>query len=281
MTHPLFESRRVALLTRHGKETVIRSHLTEPLGAALVHTDAYDTDRLGNFTRTVPRTLSPLDAARSKARLARQLTGATVGIGSEGSFGAGPLGDLIPWNQELIVWLDSSLELEVVGRAGGPAHRDHLQTGDWSALAAFARRQGFPAQRLVLRPDHGDHASPTAGIGDWLTLRQAFGHCLRHGETNAVFAETDLRACYSPSRMQRIGEAADDLLRRLTCLCPACQSPGYGISGHEKGLPCRQCRLPTRQTAAAIWTCPRCGFSERDASGYPEADPQFCELCNP
>jgi len=281
MTHPLYKGRRVALLTRHGKETVVRRQLAEPLGAVLVHTEAYDTDRLGTFSRTVPRSLSPIDAARRKARLAMELTGSPVGMGSEGSFGAGPFGDLLPWNQELLIWLDPSQELEVIGRAAGPAHHEHLQTDNWPALAAFARSQGFPAQRLVLRPEHRDHAAPTAGVGDWPTLRRAFGRCLRHSNTGRVFVETDLRACYSPPRMRRIGEAAADLLRRLSCFCRACQSPGYGISGHEKGLPCRQCRLPTRQTAAAIWSCPRCGFSERDASGYSEADPQFCETCNP
>lgn len=277
----LYSGAKAAFLTQHGKESVIRENLAAPLGVELVHTDAFDTDQLGTFTRTRPRQQSPLETARFKARMAMELTGARIGLGSEGSFGSGPLGDWVPWNLEILVWLDADRDLEVVGRASGPAHQGHCLTGHLEDAMEWARTQDFPDQALVIRPERDDHPWFIKGVTNWHDLRVAFADCQKRAETDAVFLETDLRAHCSPKRMVRIGEAAADLRKRLACACPRCKGAGFGIHDRVRGLPCRQCHLKTKQTAATIWMCPGCGFQERRPEPYSHAEPLYCEYCNP
>ena len=277
----LYAGTQVALLTRHGKEAVIRDQLTRPLGARLIQTDAFDTDQLGTFTRSRPRRMSPLETARFKAQMAMELTGARIGMGSEGSYGSGPLGDLVPWNLEIVVWLDADRDLEVVGRASGPAHQGHCLTDSLEDAMEWARTMDFPAQALVIRPEHDHHPRFIKGINTWSGLEATFLQCQMEAATASVFLETDLRAHCSPKRMVRIGEAAADLLKRLTCICPRCEGPGFGIHDRVRGLPCRQCHWKTNQTAATIWMCPGCHYQEHRPEPYNHADPLYCECCNP
>ncbi len=85
-----------------------------------------------------------------------ELSGLTVGLASEGSFGPDPFTGMFPWNVELLVWIDDHLGIEVVGMAQGAARSGHLQTGDWAEVEAYAVRQGFPQHQLVLRPEGAD-----------------------------------------------------------------------------------------------------------------------------
>ena len=95
-----YEGCPIAFLTQHGKQDLVREPLEAALGCHLVHTDGYDTDQLGTFTRELTRAGSQLDAARKKANIGMALTGASVGLASEGSFGPDPFGAFMPWNTE-------------------------------------------------------------------------------------------------------------------------------------------------------------------------------------
>lgn len=70
-----FAHQRIGLLTRHGKQRIIAPLMDRHLGARLVHTDDFDTDSLGSFSGETPRTMSALECATHKARLACELTG--------------------------------------------------------------------------------------------------------------------------------------------------------------------------------------------------------------
>lgn len=96
LNQSIYQGRQVAFLTQHGKQNLIRTPLEGALGCQLVHTDGYDTDQLGTFTRDVARPGSQLAAARRKANIGMELTGAHVGIASEGAFGPDPFAGLIP-----------------------------------------------------------------------------------------------------------------------------------------------------------------------------------------
>ncbi len=89
--HPTYAGQRIALLTQHGKERVIAPVLDAALGCRVERIGCYDTDQLGTFTRDIPRPGSQVDAARTKARIGMALSGLTVGIASEGSFGPDPM----------------------------------------------------------------------------------------------------------------------------------------------------------------------------------------------
>ena len=92
----LYQHHKVAFLTQHGKQTLLKSAFETALGCEILHTDAYDTDLLGTFTRDQIRPGSQLDAARKKASIGMSLTNTSIGIASEGSFGMDPFGGFTP-----------------------------------------------------------------------------------------------------------------------------------------------------------------------------------------
>lgn len=277
-----FVGTRIALLTQHGKERVIAPVLEPALQCQVVLVQGYDTDQLGTFTREIPRLGTQLEAARRKARIGMELSGLPVGLASEGSFGPDPHTGLFPWNVELLVLIDDRSGLELVGMAQGPARSSHLLTHDWAALEAFARKAGFPEQQLVLRPQD-EHGTPVhKGLADWAKLRECFDHCLTLATNSQVFAEADLRAHANPTRMQQIGLAAQDLLRRLQSACPACGQPGWATVAREPGLPCADCGSPTQMYQAEVWACPSCQHrAVVPRTDRLSADPQHCGHCNP
>lgn len=274
--------RRVALLTQHGKEQVLKPVVEAALGCVIEHIDRYDTDLLGTFTREAPRPGTQMNALRRKARKGMELSGLPLGMASEGSFGPDPFTGLIPWNVELLMWIDDELGIEVVGVAQGPGRCGQLLTDDWAALEAFAAREDFPRHHLVLRPEHQDDSRVHKGLSDPAQLRRTFEACLGMAANGQVFAETDLRAFANPSRMERIGQAAADLVQRLQTCCPVCAAPGFSVTARVPGLPCEACGLPTAGHLSEIRTCLHC----RHQVTVPRtdrrfADPAHCNHCNP
>ena len=110
----LYKNHKVAFLTQHGKQTLLRGPLESALGCELVHTDGYDTDLLGTFTRDKTRPCSQFDAAKKKALIGMSLTGTSIAIASEGSFGMDPYSGFIPWNTEVVVWIDQNLGIDTL-----------------------------------------------------------------------------------------------------------------------------------------------------------------------
>ena len=88
--HP-YENIKISFLTKHKKEKVIAPKFLKMFDAEIIHTDGYDTDELGTFTRDKARYGDQLDAARRKARIGMEITGLEYGIASEGSFTSDPL----------------------------------------------------------------------------------------------------------------------------------------------------------------------------------------------
>ena len=281
MAEPLsYAGRAIALLTQHGKQHILRDTFTAPLQAELVHTDAFDTDQLGSFTREIPRAESALATARRKAELAMQLTGLDCALASEGSFGAGPVAGL-PWDEELVLFLDRARGLELVGHASGPANVFSAATRDWEEASRWAERAGFPAQQLVVRSGGSSGPCIDKGIADWPAFEAAFQRALAAGQGAPCGIECDLRAFASPARMARIGEAARDLLARLRSPCPDCDAPGFAPASRIAGLPCSACGSATSLARAEVWRCLRCPHQEtRDLARAP-ASPAHCDYCNP
>jgi hypothetical protein len=272
----------VALLTQHGKEKVIAPVLQPGLDCRIRHVTGFDTDQLGTFTRDTPRPGTQLEAARRKARTGMELSGLPLGVASEGSFGPDPFAGLFPWNLELMVWIDDRLGIEVVGTAQGPARSGHLLTGDWEAVRSFAEQVEFPRHHLVLRPEGQNDPRIHKGIADWRRLEAVFADCLAQSSNRQVFVETDLRAFANPTRMQRIEQAAHDLLKRLLSGCPACDSPGYWPTERQPGLRCADCGLPTTVYRSEVWTCVRCDHRcVKERTDRTLAEPGECSHCNP
>jgi hypothetical protein len=275
-------ARRVAFLTQHGKQDLVKAPLESALGCELVHTDAYDTDQLGTYTREIARPGSQLDAARRKAQIGMTLTGAPAGLASEGSFGTDPFGGFMPWNTELLLWADPAHQLEVTGIAHGPAQSLHRTVNSLDELMRFAQDAKFPEHHLVMRPEHEDHLQIVKNIHDEQTLVRTFTQLQAESANGLVFVENDLRAFCNPTRQALIRKACDDLILKLRSACPQCQSPGFWVQSRTAGLPCSACGQKTRLPIAEVWHCKPCQHEEqRPLASEAWADPSRCDFCNP
>jgi len=276
-----YEGATFSLLTQHGKERVIGPLFRDSLGVEVGLAEGFDTDSLGTFTRDIARSGSQVDAARTKARKGIEILATSYGLASEGALGPGPFG-LVPWDVELVILIDSARDLEIVGRAQGPAHHLHDHVSTQEALATFAERAGFPEHGLVVRAEGPDDPRIWKGLNDLAALAAAFAEALAQSKTGTVFVENDLRAHMNPTRMALIGQATQDLILRMKSLCPRCQTPGFWVVERIAGLPCADCDSPTNKARAGRWACVTGDHEEvRELDTTRFADPQWCNWCNP
>ncbi len=277
-----YQGCKVAFLTKHGKQNVVRSPLETALGCKLIHTDNYDTDQLGTFTRETERLGSQLAAARKKAEIGVELTGAHVGLASEGAFGPDPYAGMVTWNTELLLWVDKHKAIEVSGIAQGPAQSIHRSVKNVGELENFALFALFPEHQLVMRPHHQDDPRITKDIKTPDQLLEAFSACKAESGNGLVFIENDLRAFANPTRQEMIAKATANLVEKLLSQCPKCESPGYWIKDFLPGLPCRLCAHKTRVPTAEIWECIACKHKATKLLHVGQwADPRRCDYCNP
>jgi hypothetical protein len=108
-----FEGRSAVLLTKHGKEQVIKPTLEKAVGVHVIIETGFNIDRFGTFTREIERPGSQLDTARLKAKKGMELTGLDIGLASEGSFGPHPVMPWVPWNVEIVLLVDQKEKLEI------------------------------------------------------------------------------------------------------------------------------------------------------------------------
>lgn len=281
-SHFFYQGRDVALLTQHGKQDLLRACLESSLGCQLLHTDGYDTDQLGTFNREVARPGTQLEAARQKAKIAMELTGAHVGIASEGAFGPDPFTGFMPWDTELLLWVDQVQGMEVIGMFQGPAQCMHCTVKTPEELLSFATEAQFPAHHLVLRPDHSDHPEIYKGLSDAKHLLEAFGWAQSKSSMGQVFVENDLRAFCNPTRQNLIKKAAEDLVQKLRSYCPKCHAPGYWRTRQIPGMLCGRCKSRTQLPTAEVWQCQVCTYkAQLELNTGQFADPSKCDNCNP
>ncbi len=278
--HP-YENIKISLLTKHKKEHIIAPKFLKMLNAEVIHTDAFDTDELGTFTRDKARYGNQLDAARRKAIIGMEITGLKYGIASEGTFTSDPFIGLLPWNHEIVIFIDSNLGIEVIGSSKAAAMSSQSKVRNWKELAKFARLNKFPTHHLVLRPDDENHPVLHKGISNRIVLEEAFNQAIKLSKTKKVFVEHDLRAFANPTRMKNIAKATTDLIQKLKTLCPNCQTPGFQITKIKAGLPCALCGLETRETMERIFTCISCDYEKSEFVKKKKADPAKCDFCNP
>ena len=276
-----YQGKIVACLTQHGKVPLIAPILEPALGCQIVQATGYDTDLLGTFTGEVTRIEGQIDTARRKARLGMELCGVSLGIASEGAFGADPFGGLMPWNIEVLIWLDDEHPLEVVGVAQGPARHLQRMVSSVEALEQFCLEAGFPDHHLTLRPESPTDPRIQKGLHRWDDLQQAFLDSQHLSRNQQVYLEHDLRAFGNPTRQKMIQQAAADLLKKIQSYCPRCASPGFTITGHTPGLACQWCGQPTRLAKSVLWSCAACGYHREDPHEAQYARPERCDHCNP
>lgn len=272
-----YSNQSIVFATMHGKERLAAHPFSELLDARVVAPDHLDTDQLGTFAGDIPRTLSPLAAARVKARLGMQITGLPYGLASEGTFRSGLVA---AETTEILLFIDAERGVELVERASGPSplpSAQHVETIG-SALD-FAQKVGFPKQGVLLRECRETTTVTHKNVPSVSALVTIVERGLDEGHALTVLP--DHRAHRSPSRANRIRALCDRMATRLATPCPACEAPGYGLVDVRRDLSCSLCGAPTATIAAEILGCPVCDHRERRPSPAKRADPAECDRCNP
>lgn len=270
------------IATKHKKETVIAPALEKALGVKCFVPTKLDTDILGTFTGEIIRQHDPLTTAKNKCLMAMASTRCDLGIASEGSFGMHPAMFFVPADDEILVMIDKKHDLEIVARElSVDTNYSSSEVKSEEELVKFAQTAKFPDHGLIVRADKNNAEDIYKGITDWNSLRKRYWQLISH--SGKAYVETDMRAMHNPTRMTVIGKAAKKLVDKINSCCPRCDTPGYAITAAKPGLPCSFCGLPTQLTMAHIYSCIKCQFTKEDSDPFKhqEADPQYCDRCNP
>ena len=278
----MFQNRKLLIATKHQKERVIAPILEKELGVTCFVDGAFDTDTLGTFTGEAERELDPVSTAREKCLRAMKLSNCDLGIASEGSFGSHPSIFFVSADDELLIFIDTLNNIEVIVRELSTStnfYGKQIQTQ--KELFEFADQAGFPTHGLILRKSKDEKIDIHKGITDLENLKKSFEHL--YSKYNSVYAETDMRAMYNPTRMNVIEKATKKLVQKIKCSCPQCQMPGFGVTDAKRGLNCSLCGSPTNSILSYIYVCQQCEFTKEEM--YPNnittEDPTYCDYCNP
>lgn len=281
-----FANRTVVIATMHRKEQAIAPLLSAALGVKTRVPEHFDTDALGTFTREVDRPADQLTTARLKAEAALDLTGETLAIASEGSFGPHPQIPFVACDRELVLLCDRTYSLEIIGEHISTETNYRSQTIHSVAEAlTFAQAVGFPEHGIIVMPfaDRNSKEAVAKGIITVAALKDAVARVLSLSAERKAHIETDMRALYNPTRMKAIAQATQDLIQKIQQLCPQCHFPGFSIVQRRPGLACQLCGSPTLLTLSVLYRCQHCQFQQ--SQSFPDAiqfaDPMRCFYCNP
>lgn len=278
----MFIGRNLLIATKHSKEKVIANIVESQLGVKCFTEPLFDTDLFGTFSGEVERVGDPLSVARLKCIKAIEFTNTDLVIASEGSFGPHPDNHFISVDDELIMLIDIKNNLEIVARE---VSMDTNICGSLitkkDELVEIIRKSQFPSHGLILRSSKEDFVQMVKGVVDEKKLFETVDSFL--SKFGCCYVETDMRASFNPTRMKVIEAAAHKLAQKANTKCPQCDTPGFSISGVEKGLLCSFCKLPTRGILKNIFKCKNCNFiSEVMFPNLIQVEnPQFCDYCNP
>ncbi len=278
----VFRGRKLVIATKHRKELALAGPLIAGLKVTPFVPEDFDSDQFGTFTGEIRRLGTPLENARKKAVLAAKRENATLAVASEGSFGPHPTLPFVSGDEEVLVLIDLKNGYEI--HVSYLTHETNFcgssidRTAD---LRTFSEEIGFPEHGIILKAcDRSGESYIFKDFPNTASLCEKANKLLEN--QFRLSAETDMRAMSNPTRMRAIGEAAKILVEKVKSTCPGCSAPGYGVVETMNGLPCKQCRMPTRSIKARLYRCAYCGFTEEKINPKKIAeDPMYCDWCNP
>tara|TARA_B100000809_G_scaffold150536_1_gene148025 strand:+ start:683 stop:1519 length:837 start_codon:yes stop_codon:yes gene_type:complete len=278
----MFKGRRLVIATKHKKEKVIAPLLEDAFNVSCFIIDSFDTDILGTFTGEIKRELDPISTARQKCLMAMEASNCDLGIASEGSFGAHPSIVFACADDEFLIFIDKKNDLEIIARELSlETNFNAKKIKSEKDLFDFAKAVNFPSHGLILRTSKNDNTNVIKGITDQTQLQDAFKTLIE--ATGYIYAETDMRALYNPSRMTVIETATKKLVDKINSYCPECDTPGFDVTDTKKGLQCDLCGSPTKSILSLISSCKKCDFKKEDLYPHKKTteDPMYCDYCNP
>jgi hypothetical protein len=285
-THSFFEGKSCVIVTDHAKEQAILPILQGVQGLNLTVVSNVKTDSLGTFSGEIERTNPPLETALQKANLALNFAKADFAFSSEGSFGPHPAMFFVPADQEWLVLKDLKSDKHwAVHHISTSTNFASLCPENWEAAVDFLKKIEFPSHGIIIKVKDKVTSSIKLIIKDidkFSEIKDLFNTHQNQNE-DSIILETDMRAHRNPTRMKVIAEAAEKLKLKLNSLCPSCYFPGFDVAEIEPGLPCAWCHTPTRLTFKSLYACQNCHHSiwQTFPNGITEADPGYCDHCNP
>ena len=278
----MFEGRNLLIATKHKKETVIAPLFEKEFGIHCFISTVFDTDTLGTFSGEIARKEDALTTLRTKAILAAKANNCDLVIASEGSFGSHPTVFFAHANEELIMLKDFKNDIEIIVRELSIETNFNGQIiNNQSELLEFANKVSFPSHAIILKPSEKNYSKISKGIVSKEALLEDY-HKIQK-EFGTVYAETDMRALFNPTRIKVIEKATQKLVEKIKSLCPDCETPGFDIIDAKPGLPCENCNLPTRSTLSYLYECKKCKYQYEKMfpRGTQFEDPTYCDNCNP
>jgi hypothetical protein len=278
----MFEKRKLLIATKHHKESVIAPLFWKEFRNYCFTSDAFDTDSLGTFSGEIDRKEDALTTLREKCIIANKATNCDLVIASEGSFGVHPTLFFAQANEELIMLKDFKNKIEIVAKeiSMETNFNGKLITNE-ADLLEFAEKVNFPSHAIILKSEETNYSKIIKGITDKNILLNSYNELKQ--EFKSVYAETDMRALFNPTRMKVIEKVTHKLVEKIKSLCPKCDFPGFDIVNAIPGLLCKNCSLPTRSTLSYLYKCEKCCFEKElmYPRGIKFEDPTFCDYCNP
>jgi hypothetical protein len=255
--YDIFKNRTLIIATMHKKEQVMSPILQRELNVNCITIPNFNTDNFGTFTGETDRKDNALTTVKLKALKALEITGETLVVASEGSFGRHPSCFFAAANEETIILIDTKNKIEIKGwHLTSETNFAHQTIKNLNELKEFEKRVGFPAHGIILKTK-------------------------KVGQKEKIW-KTDMRAMYNPTRMTAIELATIDLIKNIKSLCPECNAPGFSVSELIKGLICSLCKFPTKSIMAYMYSCNQCSYScERAKENVTLESPMYCDNCNP
>jgi hypothetical protein len=278
----LFKGRKIVVATMHQKEKVIIPLLKKEMGLEGIVPQNFDSDVFGTFTGEIERLNDPVETARLKCLKAMEQSGCDMGIANEGSFGLHPTAFFVHADSEIVLLIDKKNELEfIVREISTKTNFNGSEIKSYEKLEEFAKSALFPSHALILRKSKDFKENIYKGITTKKELKKAYTALMN--KYGCVYAETDMRALYNPTRMEVIEKTVQKLITKIKSCCPKCKTPGFTITEAKPGLKCENCGLPTRSTLSHLMSCQACGYTEEKMHphGRMYEDPMYCDICNP
>jgi hypothetical protein len=282
MNTSLFRNRKLIIAAKHSKEQVIAPLLEKAFGINCFVNKNFDTDTLGTFTGEIEREHDPISTLRKKCLMAMELSNCDLGVASEGSFGPHPSMFFVSANDEFLIFIDKKNELEVIVRElSTETNFNGREIASKKDLIDFSNTINFPSHGIILRKSKNDTKHIIKNISSTDELKKAFN--LLYKKFKSVYAETDMRAMFNPSRMAVIETTARKLVDTLNYSCPQCNIPGFAVKEVKRGLKCKLCSSPTNSTLSFIYSCQKCQFKKEALYPHKKTseDPMHCDFCNP
>ena len=278
----MFRGRKLLIATKHHKEAVIAPLFEKEFGVSCFTTPNFDTDVFGTFSGEVERKNSAIETLREKCISAYQATQCDLVVASEGSFGPHPTLFFGNVNEELVMLKDFRNDIEIMAREISLETNFNGRTiTHRTDLLDFAKQVDFPSHGIILKSTSKNTSKIYKGIVSEDDLIKRFDAL--ELENKSVYAETDMRALFNPTRMKVIQKATQKLIEKIKNQCPNCGLPGLDINKSVSGLLCENCHLPTQSILKNIYQCKKCDFTEEKfyPRGITFEDPTYCDNCNP